>query len=137
MCSFREYHIDTNDCLQGKVLDENIIYGANLSIRRDTTKKPLMIIGQDESSFHQYIFAKKSWKGMKGLSQLVPKSVGEVMMISGYQSREFGLGLGQLLTDDVIKEVNRQRLGTKYLSKNDSKLLTTLKISHLCLMIQQ
>ena len=58
MCSFREYHIDTNDCLQGKVLDENIIYGANLSIRRDTTKKPLMIIGQDESSFHQYIFAK-------------------------------------------------------------------------------
>ena len=62
-----------------------------------------MIIGQDESSFHQYIFAKKSWKGMKGLSQLVPKSVGEVMMISGYQSREFGLGLGELLTDDVIK----------------------------------
>ena len=39
MCSFREYHIDTNDCLQEKVLDENIIYGANLSIRRDTTTK--------------------------------------------------------------------------------------------------
>ena len=64
------------------------------------------MVGQDESTFHQYTFAKKQWKGPRGQVLLLPKSTGEIHMVSGYQAREFGLRLGDTLTEELLEEVN-------------------------------
>ena len=69
----------------------------------------MMLVGQDISTYHQYIFGQKSWKGPEGYNFLLPKGVGEILMISGYQAREFGLGLGDLLTPAVLSEINMKR----------------------------
>ena len=36
---------------------------------------------------------------------ILPKVKGEILMVSGFQSREFGLVLGELLTTDILMEV--------------------------------
>ena len=100
---YREYHSDSHPVLIKYVSIEGKKYGGDLSERRDKTLPPLMILGQDESTFHQYIFAKRSWKNISGYNQIVPKSVGDLLMISGYQSRETGLGLGNYLDDEVLR----------------------------------
>ena len=105
----REYYVDTHVVLIQYISVANLHYGGDLSLRRDKSKQPLMMIGQDESTFHQHIFSAKTWKGSSGFNQLLLKSVGELLMISGYQGREFGLGLGSLLTKNITSQVNRGR----------------------------
>ena len=94
-----EYHIDTHPCLNNYIATDNLKYGGNLSVRKDDNEKPLMLIGQDESTYHQFTFSKKQWKGPQGHHMIQPKGEGEMLMVSGYQSREFGLGLGKLFTN--------------------------------------
>ena len=48
------------------------------------------------------------------------KGEGEMLMVSGYQAREFGLGLGSLLTDDCLKEINQRRDSQHYKSTEDT-----------------
>jgi hypothetical protein len=36
------------------------------------------MVGQDKSTFHQFIFSKKQWKGPNGKESLMPKSEGEI-----------------------------------------------------------
>ena len=79
----REYHIDTHKCLFQFVPECDKMFGASLSIRKDQNVRPLILIGQDESTYHQFIFAKKQWKGPLGQHQLLPKSEGEILMVSG------------------------------------------------------
>ena len=121
--TMHEYHIDTHKCLFQFVPDCDKIFGASLSIRKDQNVRPLILIGQDESTYHRFIFAKKQWKGPLGQHQLLPKSEGEILMVSGMQAREFGLGVGQLLTPEIIKSVNNNREGKEYISKEDAILV--------------
>ena len=72
-----------------------------------------MLIGQDESTYHQYIFSKKHWKGPTGLNFILPKGEGEILMVSGFQNREFGLGLRYLLRLEVLTKINENRKGKK------------------------
>ena len=44
-------------------------------------------------------------------------------MVSGYQSREFGLGLGSKLTPSITAQINIARSNTKYVSKEDAILI--------------
>ena len=55
---FREYHIDMHYSLENYVSVKNQKYGGNLSVRFPTGARPLLLIGQDESTYHQYIFSK-------------------------------------------------------------------------------
>ena len=71
--------------------------------------RPLMMVGQYESTYHQYLFGKKSWTEPDGYNFILPKGLGEIMIILGYQAREFGLGLGKLLTPTVVKDINSKR----------------------------
>ena len=119
----QEYHVDTHECLSSFITEENKKFGGNLSVRRDVDKKPLMIIGQDESTYNQLVFSSKYWRGSKGLNFITPKNSGEIMMISGYQCREFGLGLGDLLTPEILLKINENRKNTSYLSKKDAMLV--------------
>jgi hypothetical protein len=86
--------------------------------------RPVLLVGQDESTFHQFIFSKKQWKGPNGKEFLMPKSEGKIYMASGYTSREFGLGLGSLLTPHVRNEINETHRQQKtYLLTADAELI--------------
>ena len=119
----REYHIDTHDSLSKYINSSNEQYGGNLSTRLEIGAKPLMLIGQDESTYHQFVFSKRHWKPKSGMNFILPKSTGEILMISGFQSREFGLGLGNLLTNEILSLINNKRKGQKYLSAADAVLI--------------
>ena len=87
-----EYHVDAQNVLLEHVDILCLIYGGNLSVRMPTNKRPLIMIGQDELTYHQFMFPNRHWKGPSGTTFIVPKSQGETIMISAYQSCEFGLG---------------------------------------------
>ena len=48
-------HID----LQEKC--KHLPYGRYLSVRKDPNTKPLIILGQDEAIFKQFVFSKGTW----------------------------------------------------------------------------
>jgi hypothetical protein len=100
---------------ESKKLEEEP-FGGNLSVRRDPISAPLLIFGHDECIFKQYTLRKKSWTGPSGETVLVPKDDGQGIMISMFQSCEFGFGMD--ITPDLLKEVNITREGKKY---NDTK----------------
>lgn len=112
--AMREYHVDSHKSLRKFVTEVNQKYGGELSVRRDKNKKTIMLIGQDESTFQQYMFSKYMWKLRDGTHTLIPKSEGEIYMVSGFQSREFGLGLGELLTPQILERINNKRENEEY-----------------------
>ncbi|KAI2494022.1 hypothetical protein MHU86_20508 [Fragilaria crotonensis] len=62
---------------------------ATTSIRVSSATRPIMIVGQDESVFAQYLLGSKTWVGPKGQRPLLPKSEGDGFMLSAFVSREF------------------------------------------------
>ena len=86
-------------------------------------RRPVLIVGQDKSTFHQCTFSKKSWKGPNGSSFLSPKSDGDIYMVSGYQSREFGLGFRNKLTAEKRATINENRRNKRYVSSEDAILI--------------
>ena len=80
------------------------------SIRVSSQTRPLMIIGQDESVFAQYLLGSKMWVGPKGQRPLLPKTEGDGYMLSAFVSREFGFG--KEMTDAELALVNDARRGT-------------------------
>ena len=71
--------------------------------------KPIMIIGQDESMFAQYLLGSKTWVGPKGQRPLLPKSEGDGYMLSAFVSSAFGFG--RELTEAELVRINRERRG--------------------------
>ena len=99
--------------------------GGSLGVRRPVNNRPLLLIGQDESSYHQFVFSKKQWKGPGGHNFILPKGLGETLMISGFWSRTFGLGLGDLLNAKMQKRINVSRRGKKYKSEVDADIVNS------------
>ena len=66
---------------------------AKQSIRAPPNSLPIIIIGQDECVFAQYLLSGKMWMGPNKEAPLLPKSDGEGCMISAFQSHDFGFGL--------------------------------------------
>jgi hypothetical protein len=102
----REYHLDTHKTFGDFVSANNKQFGGDLSIRLRAGERPVLLVSQDESTFHQFIFSKKQWKGPNGKSFLMPKSEGEIYMASGFVAGEFGLGLGLRLIPAIHNEIN-------------------------------
>jgi hypothetical protein len=102
-----EFHVD--DFNQSEEIHE---LGGRLSVRFPTNVKPLIILGHDECIFKQYCLAKKHWVAPCGTRVLVPKDEGQGVMVSAFQSREFGFGLD--LTPEQLQMVNQARRGKKY-----------------------
>jgi hypothetical protein len=82
-------------------------FGGYLSVRKGVGVKPLMIFGQDECIFKQYIRTNKSWSDPDGTRALLPKDDGQGVMISAFASREFGFGMQ--LTASQLDKVNKAR----------------------------
>ncbi|KAI2496123.1 hypothetical protein MHU86_18400 [Fragilaria crotonensis] len=71
---------------------------------------PLMIVGgQDESVFAQYLLGSKLRVGPKGQRPLLPKSEGNGCMLSAFVSCEFGFG--PELSKAELDKVNFERQG--------------------------
>ena len=62
LVSWREYYVDTHPSLLQFSACRNIEYGGNVSGRVVKGGRYLMIIGQDESTYHQLTFSKNHWK---------------------------------------------------------------------------
>ena len=64
-----------------------------VAMRKPPDSKPLMILGQDEVIFKQYLMNSQVWTALDGTTPLVPKDDGRSLMISaGFTSRELGYG---------------------------------------------
>jgi hypothetical protein len=117
----REYHFDTHK--PGGDLN-NKQFGGDLSVRLRAGECPVLLVGQDESTFHQFIFSKKQCKGPNGKSFLMPKSEGEIYMASGFVAWALGLGLISRLTPAIHNEINEShRRNEPYVSMGDAELV--------------
>ena len=113
-----EYHVDDHKLFAAKC--SSLQYGGNLSIHKPPTQKPLMIIGQDECIFKQYIFKKKYWVLPDGTRQLIPKDEGQGLMLSSFCCRELGYGYSP--SDSILQAVNVKRKGTTYSDESAATL---------------
>ena len=73
-----------------------------------------MIIGQDESVFHQYSLVTKQWVGADGQRALLPKLEGAGIMISAFQACE--IGIPQEIEKNMLEKINRNRLQKNYVT---------------------
>ena len=110
---YYEYHVDDNQIFHDWC--SHLPYGGHLSIRMPYNTKPLMILGQDECIFKQYLFSKGFWTHSDGTKQLIPKEEGQGLMLSCFCSRE--IGFGYPVPDSVLNEINKQRENEKYIDE--------------------
>jgi hypothetical protein len=113
-----EYHVDASRIFQER-MNREAKFGGKLSVRLDEGIRPLIMFGHDKSIFKQYLLTKKTWKGPNGETPLVPKDVGQGVMLSAFQSREFGFGFA--LSKEQLEEVNHIRKGQKYKDEEAAK----------------
>jgi hypothetical protein len=107
-----EFHVDTNDFVHQEA-SRRYVFGGTTSIRvKDEEFRPIIIFGQDESAFHQFLLKSKNWTGPKGECALLPKSEGMAVMVSAIISRDTGFGLQ--LDSTKLAEINYSRQGKKY-----------------------
>ena len=99
-----EFHVDDHEIFSVKC--SHLPYGGYLSVRMPSGAKPLMIVGQDECIFKQYVFTKGIWVLPDGTKQIIPKDEGQGLMISGMCSRE--IGYATKISKKVLKLVNRK-----------------------------
>ena len=111
-----EYHVDSCSKFHEEMNKESI-YGGNLSVRKKVDEKPLVIFGHDECIFKQYALTSKSWAAPDGTTALVPKDDGQGVMVSAFQSREFGFGFRKLTTTEVEKINAEKRHNCEYIDK--------------------
>ena len=117
-----EYHIDTHTNLFSFFSDATEQFGGNLFVRMNG-RRTVLLEGQRWEYISSVHFLKKSWKGPNGSNSLIPKSEGDIYMMSGYQSKEFGLGLGTKLSLNNLAKINHARRNTKYVSSEDTILV--------------
>ena len=99
-----EYHADACEIFQQEMSTTG--FGGKLSVRftMQQTQKPLLIFGHDECIFKQFTFSLKGWTGPNGETIPMPKDNGLGLMISAFQSQEFGFGLE--LLDEQLRQIN-------------------------------
>ena len=121
-----EFHVDCAKEFQD-AMNLETVFGGRLSVRMEAGVRPLIKIGQDEAIQKQYSFNNKEWVGTNGQRSLVPKDEGLGIMISMYQSREFGI-IRQIPPIN-LERINANRAGTHYVDHEAAMAVhgTTLK----------
>ena len=106
-----EYHVDDHPTFLelGAAAHR---FGGLLSVRMPPNVLPIMLFGQDEAIFKQYLSHWKAWTAPGGLKAISPKDDGLAVMISAIVSRELGFGVEW--NEDIMKKVNERRAGKKY-----------------------
>ena len=112
--TYIEFHMDDSEYLTK--LGAKTQFGGYLSVRQPKNQKPLIIFGQDECIFKQFIFRNKCWTGPNGEMPLTPKDEGQGLMVSGFVSREYGFNWE--LSENQLKHVNKYRKDQEYIDKD-------------------
>ena len=109
-----EFHVDDLDLLHEYAATTLGFgsFGGNLSVRKPQGVKPLMIFGQDESVYSQFLLGNRQMVGPEGQRTLLPKTDGLSLMISAFQSRETGFGVQ--ISRVQLEEINEARRGKTY-----------------------
>jgi hypothetical protein len=108
-----EFHVDDYDLLHDLAEEMGFgTFGGNLSVRKPPDTKPLMIFGQDESVYSQFLFGNRQWVGPQGQHPLLPKTDGFSLMLSALQSRETGFGVS--VSRIQLDEINEARRSQNY-----------------------
>jgi len=87
-----EFHVDDHESFATHC-NLVTIHGGYLSVRKPPDSKPLIMIGQDECIFKQHLTTRSQWHLPDGTSKINPKTDGDGLMLSSFQSRDFGFGL--------------------------------------------
>lgn len=88
--TYLEFHIDDHLMFMG--MGTLHPFGENLFVGKLPNEKPLLIWGQDECIFCQFIFHNMCWTGPNGEMPLMPKTDGQGLMISRFVNREYEFG---------------------------------------------
>ena len=107
-----EYHVDVHPAFENFVSAHGKRYGGDLPYDLNYCLKPVLFIGQDESSLDSNTFKSSTWYDPDGKGTLRPKGGGYAIMISGFVSRELGVGLG--INDNELSLINRKREEDSY-----------------------
>ena len=94
-----EFHVDTAKELHDYISEQSKQFGGNLSVRKKLEDKPLIRIGQDEALFHKNQLGQRSWILSDGRKRIDPKTDGDAIMASVFNSRVFGFGMDDALID--------------------------------------
>ena len=114
-----EYHID--DVHDVAELQERI---ATMSVRAPLNSSPIMLVGQDECVFTQYLLGSRMWTGPKGERPLFLKSEDYSIMLSAFQSRTFGFGCE--ITEEQMATINDKVCENKHTCEQRNKLTSVL-----------
>ena len=89
-----EYHVDSSHLFEERMRRETR-FGGQLSVWREPNVDDWLhiIFGHDKSIFKQYHMMKKAWGASNSKRVLIPKDDGQGLLISTFQSREFGFSL--------------------------------------------
>ena len=55
-----------------------------------------------------------AWSSADGKIRLAPKDDGSGIMVSAFQSREFGFGMASIISDKVLSKVNKKRSSKRF-----------------------
>ena len=109
-----EYHVDHHPTFQHLGAEKHQ-FGGLLSVRMPEGVLPVIVLGQDEAIFKQFLSWWKAWSGPGGLKALWPKDDGLAVMISAIVSRKLGFGVEW--SSDLQKEFNQFREVKEYSNK--------------------
>ena len=118
-----EYHVESCKNFQ-EIMNKTTKWGG-LSFRMPVGTKPMVLLGHNKCIYKQYQFTGKSWVADNGSCPIIPKDKGAGLMISNFQSREFGFV--KPMTTTELQQVNEKRRSERYqdeeaaMLKRDSK----------------
>ena len=100
-----------------------------VSVRILPHETPLITVGQDEAIFNQHTYSNRHWHTPDKTSKLLPKSLGQGIMISAYTGFVTGFGGATLpeLTPEVLARINSYRQGehhSKYIDEESAVEVT-------------
>ena len=89
--TYFEFHVDDHSTFQSKC--NHLLFGGHLSVRKKQGEKTIIMIGQDEAIFKQFLISAKQWNLPDGTCAPNPKDEGQGVMLSIFVSQDFGYGL--------------------------------------------
>ena len=94
--------------------------GGDLSVRIPVGEKPILWFGQDEAIYRSSQLNESCWT-VDGESTLRTKGIGIGLMVSAMVSRATGMGM--IVTEQQLLEINKTRRGTKYIDQEAATYL--------------
>ena len=107
---FVDYHVDNHETFleRGTEMHE---FGGLLSVRFPAGKLPILLFGQEEVIYKQFMSMWKAWTGPGGVKALCPKDEGIAVMISAIVGDDLGFGVDW--NEELMRCVNDFCQGNK------------------------